>query len=165
MTNFFHQYRVKRRRGEDKGKIGLPMQNSVDCAKRHLKSHIQRNCPGNFDITNEVDFPVFTRFWKGYKPTLKSKGLGDTRNNPSLPKRHRIEINKLLVLLHQVMIGDPFMLDKSKSPPVRITNPEYTDLLKKVPKVCLGELKFSLIFLRHNYANIMLCSKKYYYEK
>ena len=95
--------------------------------------HIQRNYE-KLDISNETDFPQFALFWKGYIKTLKAKGLGDTVHNKELSKEHLSKINALLVLLHKVMIGKPFIIDETRDPPVKIRNPEYDELLAQIPK-------------------------------
>ena len=111
-----------------------PKRKTADCIRSHLKAYILRNSEANYDITNDVDFPSFALFWKGYIKTLKSKGYGDTIHNPELSAEHLQKINEFLVVMHKVIIGNPFLLDETKDPPVKSLNPEYTKLLELIPK-------------------------------
>ena len=75
-----------------------PKRHTAESIRTHLKQYILRNSTENFDITNDVAFPKFTMFWKGYIKTLKSKGEGDTKHNPKISndfKQYLKDPNKL----------------------------------------------------------------------
>ena len=129
LGEFFVQFRVSKK-GYEKKKP--PKRNTVEAIKSHLKSYILRN--NKLDITVESEFPEFKLFWTGYIRTLKKKGLGDTKHNKEIPKGHLVKINELLILLHKVMNGEAFLIDDTKSPPVKTSNPSYVDLLDQLPK-------------------------------
>ena len=155
LCNFFLQYRTINRKTKKKQ---LPKNNTVVAVRSHLKNYMLRN-NDKLDISIETDFPRFSLFWKGFVKELKSKGnilnkifamleikktqifyckitgLGDTTHNKALPKEHLTKINELLVLIHQIMIGQPFLIDESREPPVKTRNPKFDDLLRKFPKV------------------------------
>ena len=130
LCQFFLQYRTTNRKTK---KRQLPRGNTVDAVKSHLKNHMRRN-NNKLDISIEPDFPKFSIFWKGYRKELKSKGLADTLHNKALPKEHLVKINELLVVLHQIMIGQPFLIDESQEIPVKTRNPKFDELLNKIPK-------------------------------
>ena len=119
----------------------------MEAVRSHLKNHILRN-NNKLDFSVEVDFPKFALFWKGFIKELKTKGLGDTVHNKALSKESLTKINELLVLLHQAMIGQPFLVDESQSPPVKTRNPKYDELLKKIPKKFNDKGNFSIKILR-----------------
>ena len=129
LPKFFHQYRI----GKKESKKKLPKRNTVEAIRSHLKCYIQRN--NNVDISIETDFPKFSLFWKGYIKSLKAKGLGDTKHNPELPKETLVKINDMLVLLHEAMIGNAFLMDETKNPPKKIPNPSYAEILEKITKL------------------------------
>ena len=111
-----------------------PKRHTAESIRTHLKQYILRNSTENFDITNEVAFPKFTMFWKGYIKTLKSKGEGDTKHNPKISNEDKQKIYEFLVLMHKVMVGKPFLMDETKDPPAIVPNPEYAKLLEEMPK-------------------------------
>ena len=98
-----------------------PRKNSVDNFKSFLKNRILKDSKNKIDITNEIQFPEFAIFWKGYIKELKRKGLADTKHNQEIPPETHEKINELLVILFQLM---------TKS----ADDDEYKELLKKVPK-------------------------------
>ena len=109
----------------------------MDSIKSFLKGHILKS-KARLNITDSNDFPEFCTFYGGYRKVLKSKGNGDTTHNPELPKTHLQSIDQLLILLHKAMIGNAFIIDETQTPPVKTLNPEYQDLLKKIPKYAKG---------------------------
>ena len=138
LCDFFVQYRTINRKTKKKQ---LPKRKTMEAVRSHLKNHILRN-NNKLDFSVEVDFPKFALFWKGFIKELKTKGLGDTVHNKALSKESLTKINELLVLLHQAMIGQPFLVDESQDPPVKSRNPKYDGLLKKIPKVKNEKGKF-----------------------
>ena len=107
----------------------LPKKNTIDSYRSFLKNHILKKT--NWDISNQIEFPKFHRFYRGFIHTLKDDGKADTQHHREIPASIIQKIYTLMKLLHQLIVKSP-------------SDPKYDLLLEEIPQNFKGKHHYLL---------------------
>ena len=111
LQRFFHMYRVG-------NKNELPKRGTIETTKSFIKSYIRKKT--TWDISDRVQFPLFTEFYSGWMKTLKNEGKADTSHQPDIPAATLKRIHEVGKILHELVTGNP-------------DDQSYQDLMEQVP--------------------------------
>ena len=95
LIKYFGTYRKKN------GK--LPKGNTVEQSRSFIKTMIKGKTKLKVDISNEIQFPDWTRFWKGLLGKLKHNGNLDTEHYDTLTEEELKKMNDFLKVLFNLM--------------------------------------------------------------